>query len=760
MDKKKELPIELQTALLDIVTAYEKEDTATHERQIRQWKKQEYYWAGFQRIWWDDVAHDWRVWADYDNQNLSLNEASYYDKPINIYRAYGESIIAALSASIPMVVGMPDDADNSSDVDAAKAATKLGELIYKHVNAPLLWVRALFIYYMQGMIAAYNYSETSEDYGTASVEKYEDVSETQKEYTCPNCKNVIDPSELPLDIQMKDMEDDQYGKDDDDVQADKLQENDKVICANCVQYVVPDVEDKTVIVRKLVGVTREPKARQCIDINGGLFVRVPNYARTQKDTPYIRYAYETHYTNVFKKYPHLRDKLAPNGSITTAGTGYDQYERWGRMNTQYLNEYPINTPTCANWWLRPQSFEIINDEKVRKQLYDRFPDGCKVVFVNKEYAESCNEDMDDHWTLTFNPLSEYLTFDPLGSLAVSVQDIQNDLVSLTLQTIEHGVPQTFADKKVLNFDQYRDTEVSPGSVYPVKAREGKSVADGFYTLQTASLGREVDPFSQRIGNLGEFVTGALPSIFGGAMPSSMRTASQQSMSRNQALQRLQNPWKMLNYWWKDIFGRVIPAYIKNMMEDERLVQKKNDSYINTVISRAELEGNIGSFELEGSDELPLTFEQKRDLIMNLLQLQSPLVMQTLATPENAELLREAIGLPEFDIPGAESRLKQFNEIKLLLQSAPTGPMQPTVMPDLNVDDHMVEISTLLYWMRGETGQLAKVNNQAGYANCEAHLAVHLQMQQQLNGTPQVNKPAPNGGPLKPIPQQEGNPNGQ
>ena len=45
------------------------------------------------------------------------------------------------------------------------------------------------------------------------------------------------------------------------------------------------------------------------------------------------------------------------------------------------------------------------------------------------------------------------------------------------------------------------------------------------------------------------------------------------MSRNQASQRLQSTWKMMTYWWKNIFGKVIPMYIKEMETDEREVRK-------------------------------------------------------------------------------------------------------------------------------------------------------------------------------------------
>lgn len=736
---------EIQLALKSIVDSFENEDRSTRERQIRLWKKLDYYWSGYQRIWWDDVAHDWRIWNDDVNQSVSLNEAAYYDKPINVFRAYLESIIAALSATVPPITCTPDDADNPLDISTARGGSKIAELIFKHNDAPLLWCKALFIYCTQGMIAAYNYSDERKEYGLVEVDEYEDKPEDVQVHTCPNCGAEITPDEFPLDEGLDQQQSDMYGKDDSDVPVDaELAKG--ALCMQCEQIVNPNVATKTIINSRLVGRTSHPKTRQKISVDGGLFVRVPNYARTQDDTPYISYCYETHFTNVLKKYPHLRDSMGDSvrGKIISSGAnGTEMYERWGRLNTQYLGTYPLNTPTCRNWWLRPQAFEFISDEDVREKLYKLYPDGCKVVFVNDTFAEACNQCLDDCWTLTYNPLSEYLSFDPLGMLLTSVQEITNDLNALLLQNIEHSIPQTFANKDTLNFKQYAQTEVTPGAVYPVAPKAGANVGDSFYTIATASFPTEAMAYGQRIQEQGEFVSGAQPAIFGGALPSSARTAAQYNQSKNQALQRLQTPWKMINYWWKNIFGKVIPAYIKTMKDDERIVRKVNNNYINDTIRVAELQGKIGNIELEASDELPQSFAETRDVITNLMQLNNPQVLAILGNAGNLEKMREALGMTQFAIPGEESREKQYAEIQLLVQNGPieTGmnpmdgspQMEPTIMPEFIVDDHAVEIEVCQLWLRSTAGQLAKTENKQGYDNVVAHLQVHMTMHQQIQG---------------------------
>src|SRR5712691_2946601 len=174
-----EISEELQIALKTIIDQFEREDQTTRYRQVRLWKKLNYYWNGITNIWWSEQAHDWRIWNESDDDQER--------KQINVFRAYLESIIAALSATVPTIKCKPDDADNVNDVLTAKGGTKIAELVYDHIDAPLLWCKSLFIYCTQGMVAAYNYTDENEKYGTVDVAKYKDKEEDVSSQTCPNC---------------------------------------------------------------------------------------------------------------------------------------------------------------------------------------------------------------------------------------------------------------------------------------------------------------------------------------------------------------------------------------------------------------------------------------------------------------------------------------------------------------------------------------------------------------------------------------------
>ncbi len=744
-----------EKALQTVVENFWKEDSATRERQVRQWKRLKLFWEGIQQVWYSETAHDWRVW---DQQELYADtDQGNYDKPINVFRAYLESIIAALSVLVPPIKCFPDDADNPLDIQTAKAGDKIAKLIFRHNEAQLIWLQALFIYCTEGMVALHTYTKEDEAYGTYKEQETEEYEETHEYSICTNCGFNL------ADKVLTDQAKDEYNPEMSEMQTEFQMEPETELCPACMEMMSPETVQENLVVTRIVGVTTHPKSRQCMEVYGGLYVKIPNYARKQADIPYLINVYETHYAIARAHYaidrPELREKI--QASASTSG-GFEPNEQFARSNPQYRGQVPNEMVTIRNCWLRPSAFEILETEECN-YLRKKFPNGAKVVMINDVVAECCDESLDDAWTLTYNPLSDFLMFNPLGMLLVSVQEITNDLISLTVQTIEHGIPQTFADPSVLNFDGYQQLESTPGGIFPATPKPGSSsVGEAFYEIKTATLSQEVLPFGQEIQSLGQMVTGALPSLFGGDIQGS-KTASQYSMSRAQALQRLQNTWKMFTSWWKMGFGKVIPAYIKEMRDDERYVEMlKDGNFINCIIRKSELAGKLGAIEIESNENLPITWMQKKDVIMQLMQANNPQILQMLASPENLPLIYEAIGIDDFYVPGEDSRNKQYDEIKELLNSQPLQvPAPPPVEgeaeqaallgekapdapdtieePSVEVDEfdnHAVEYEICVKWINSPQGQLAKKENSQGYLNVCLHARMHkialdMEMMQQM-----------------------------
>jgi hypothetical protein len=151
----KEISEETKNLLKQVVDHFDDEDRSVRDRQIRTWRRLKLLWENIQHTYYSEVAHDWRI---PELQRVGEDtDQGYYDKPVNVYRAYLESIIAALSVTVPPVVCYPDDADNPLDVTTAKAGNKIAELVFKHNDMPLFWLHALFVFSTEGMTACYAY---------------------------------------------------------------------------------------------------------------------------------------------------------------------------------------------------------------------------------------------------------------------------------------------------------------------------------------------------------------------------------------------------------------------------------------------------------------------------------------------------------------------------------------------------------------------------------------------------------------------------
>jgi len=380
----------------------------------------------------------------------------------------------------------------------------------------------------------------------------------------------------------------------------------------------------------------------------------------------------------------------------------------------------------------------------------RYPNGCKVVVVNDIIADHCAESLDDHWTLTQNPTSDYLNHEPLGEVLVNIQDIINDLISLTLQTIEHGISENWVDPGVVAVDAINQREVIPGAYTPTKTvSASKNISEAFYQTKAANLPPEIFQFYKIINELGQFVSGALPAIFGGNMQGAGgETAAAYAQAKAMSLQRLQTPWKMLTIMWKTVFGKAIPAYMKLIVEDEKYVKKNEQgNFVNVFIRKAELVGKIGDIELENSEQLPITDEQQKDIILQLMQLNNMEVFEALVAPENLPFIRKIVRIPQFRLPGEDDRQKQYEEIEELINSVPipdemTGGLIASVQIDPILDNHKIEAEICRGWLIGEAGRLAKVENQEGYMNVLLHFQEHTaEMNRQAAVMAQTNAAA-------------------
>lgn len=672
-----DLPEELQACLKQLVDEVEKEDSWVRKQQLKTWKKAEEFWHGIQYIFWSETRQDWVSptngnWFQ-DQEGREGAEGPFYDFVINIYRAHGESIIAAMSAQVPAVRFPPDNADDEDDLMTSKTFSKIADLIQRHNKAKLLVLKALMIFWNQGTVYAYHPPKADEVFGVTHVPNYKDKS------TCSAC-----------------------GYEEDTEQSTNQ-------CPQCGQ----ELQTTTV----LDGFTSSPKSRVLIDLYSPLNVKVSYSARNQAECGYLDLKTDQPVALMKHSFPHIADKI--DSDIGDTGD-YDKVAR--APSTHSRIEENRNNITFRRTWLRPYLFENLpkGKEAEKKKLIKLFPDGCYVGHIGTVYAESRNECFDKYWTIGQATLSTYIHCDSIGNPLMSPQEMRNVLTNLTLDTIEHGIPNTYADSETVDFETYSQHESRPGVLYPVKRKPGENISSSFYESSRASISKETSQFGAQLDKDGQFVSGSFPSIYGGPSSASSRTASEYNQSRQMALQRLSLAWTLLSYFWADMIEKCVKIYISNMLEDEKYTIRENNSYQTVWIKQAELTGHVGEVESEGSDSFPVSSPQKQTLLMKLMELNNEFLNAALFDTENRKILADSLSFPDFNIPGEDQRIKQARETQEMLKGA-------VIEPEFDVDDHATHISSLKHFMVSNIGLDLKRTDPMAYERCRLHLMIHNQM---------------------------------
>jgi hypothetical protein len=183
-----------------------------------------------------------------------------------------------------------------------------------------------------------------------------------------------------------------------------------------------------------------------------------------------------------------------------------------------------------------------------------------------------------------------------------------------------------------------------------------------------------------------------------------------------------------------------------MMDDTEKYSEKDGNAFKNVEIRKPL-GKISRVEPEFADQLPITWEQINQTVTQLMQLGNSLVEAALFDPNNAALMKKAIGLRDFYIPGEDDRTKQYAESIQLTQGVP---VEPEIL-----DNHQVHMAVVQSIVNSSRGQRMKLENPLGY---QLHL-MHWVAHQAMLPLPEENS-EDNGSEEKPKSKSKGEVNGR
>src|SRR5271170_6462364 len=544
-----QLPDRMQEALRRLVLQFSTESESSRRQEIRRIKQAHQFWRGLQYLWWSERDQNWHLpFEQKIMDSSSIEDLPRYEFVTNIYQAFGLSIISVLSQDVPRVRFFPSSAQAEEDVAAAKAATEVSGLVERNNRIGNLIVDEAFNLWTDGKVGAYVrfvvdgqrfgfHPET--EIGMREVRPGDDV------YVCPDCGAEQQVSGDRFQVSGKNGADAAATP-----QADGTDPETRHLkpetCQQCGAVLTEEdfVAAETITVPAAQTRLRVPNGQEVITIVGGLELKTPPWANDMHEYPYVQWNMEVHQARLRAAYPHAADKIG-----SPVASGMQEYERLARLAQSQggpLTEggdFNINLITFQRTWLRPWAFFALDDKSLRDQLLELFPDGAYVALAGDVYCESRNENMDDHWRVLHALPGDGSSGRPaLGDALISVQERFNTLSNLQIETYEYGIPPIYADSEVLDFDSLQNQTAEPGAHYPARAKPGQSLASGFFQPEPAQVPPDLAQHAANLmGPIAQFLTGAFPALFGGAM-SNNDTAAGYSMARDQAMGRIGLVW--------------------------------------------------------------------------------------------------------------------------------------------------------------------------------------------------------------------------
>ena len=713
---------EKENILKDLVNRAAQRDLTSYRLQIRDAWKARYFYRGNQFL----LPGRNGAWVL--PQLILVGGQSYDDhnQETNIYLAFADTIIAALTAGNPSVRFEPDEPDNPADVAAAENSSDATRLIERANNMVVIQEDVCRFLWTDAIAAVYtHYVIDAQRFG------YETKNELEDEMAY-----------LP--------------------------------------------EEKGNAVEEESFDRGDPRGQEVIEAFGALEVKVPIQARNIHECDYLQLSREFDITRMKTKYPEKAKDIQAMAS-PAANTEYARLARTSIMTgmrpSNMTNDAMTYQTTETLSWFRPSFFRAVEDKKKREWLYETFPKGAMVAMVGKEVVECRREQIDDHWTVIPPRPGDGMHRPALGQPIIPLQEKLNDCMDYVHDAFMHLVPLKWVDSEAIDTEALQQLQTKPNQYVKMKRRPDKELATNFFVEPQIQLAEGLLVYIENLfAQFSQFLCGAFPALFGGDTGTN-DTLGGISIQRDQALGRLGLTWRNLKAGYANIMRQAVGCAAKfrnSPMSGE--VPAAGGVKEHLRIDPEDLKGNIRCYP-DTDENFPESWVMQRaawNMIMTAAAT-NPILQSILAVPRNMSIAKDKLGLPELSVPAAAAANKQQAEIMVLLHTDPlpnpkleqakqamsqlapppgTPPemvqqaqaqltqavsqipqLVSSVPIDEELDDHANEMAEIKTWANTPEGIKERANNPNGFINVRLHYDEHkaaltaLVKQQQMSQQP-------------------------
>lgn len=624
---------EEQNAIKEVVRKLTTRDMAARREQvIRIWEKH-LFDRGFQHLL-PLNSGGWQIpaigsgYGPGEPQSRSMFET-------NIYNSKSKIIISALTREVPKTRFEPSDPDDDADITAAHSGDRLIKDIHRKNNmmarmaelARNLWLDGLTILFTRYEVDAQRFGY---DDPHLEEEEAETVPETEEAISAAETTGEgegIEGQEAPAD-------------DSESVSAQ------------------PATEQKGT-----------PRGRQVTTSEGALEWKLPIKAECISECNYASRSREIPVEDAKAKYPKVADEIRAANN----GPGGDDVDRLARINVRMgmMENYASSDSQAYDvteqiMWIRPAAL-LLAPDNVRDGLIAKFPKGCRVIHCGQTFCEARNLSMDEQVTLCFAGPGDGVHRPGLGDWLMPIQKVLNKWMELSDDYLIRGVPNKWMDNEMFNVAAMRSQVNQVGAVHPFAREPGVLMSEVIFEETPLTYPEVMLELIDRFtGDLANQLCGSFEALSGGGDSAPTDTMGGMLIQRDQAIGVVGIPWRHIKEAIASSDRQAVVSFSKNNKNAVKLAGSEA-----VTIEMQQLQGNILAFP-ETDENFPETPTRKTNRIVQMVAdaTTNPMIAQWLDSADNLELIKNAIGIDEIDIPVLTSAEKQKGEITELLKSGP------------------------------------------------------------------------------------------
>jgi hypothetical protein len=667
------------------------------------------------------------------------NEASTDDKDLyqycnNFYQMLATGFVAALAPQVPKSRWLPENAEHLTDVTTAKAAQTLIDIVERQNKEQSLLKQQLLYLYTTG--AVFRHTRYVVDADRAGTSHEPILKETQTQITpermhCFSCGADNDPS----------------------VMGNKE-------CQNCGSRLGDESffpAEFGLTVRK-VGEEELPNGMVAQNVYSPLEVDVDPAADNLRQTPILNLEVEVHLGALRAAYPEMYSEIAASSTSTLSSNGsIDRIARqqvYSQSNT-YSSILQDQRPTLSRTWIQPWAFDLEDDQEFGDKMRRAYPSGLLLVNVGDTFLSAREAKLVDEWTAAGTHEGFGLYPPSIGDIVVPFQKRYNDMANILHEFMDRcssGV--TLANADLIDSKAMQGKPLLPGVLNLIKLKRtgaagSMRMQDALFQFQFA-MHEEAFNYLDKLAFNAQMFAGVPPQVYGGSGDPHVETFGGQQQQLTSAMGKLNIYWDNLREEHAAADELAVRCAKDNLTGDiKEVLAERGSEFRNHYVRLDDLAGNVHAYP-DTDQGFPITAAELRQRWMDLMEAagRNPVAQAIFDDPSNQEQAATALGVPGMVVPGAAMRSKVLQNIDKLIQSQPipttdpqtgqpTGQMQPSIMPDKDIDDFTVLKQVVRQYCQ-ENCDIAD-DNPAGFANVLAYLTASVAMETQQQSEQSAQK---------------------